>query len=104
MNTVLKVMVEWKCAWLDEQKKMTEPPPVHGQYQLLPLPSTFSTSAEYTKIFLPLMFHELWSSISQDYDEKQVEAVPVILQSYNKDPNTQFTILQCVCLLTDKVN
>ena len=82
---------------------MNEPPPVHGQYQLLPLPSTFSNSADYTKIFLPLMFHELWSSISQDYDEKQIDPLPVVLQSHIKDVNTQFVILQCVCLLTDKV-
>ena len=103
MNTILKVVVEWKCAWLDEQKKMNEPPPVHGQYQLLPLPSTFSNSADYTKIFLPLMFLELWSSISQDYDEKQIDPLPVVLQSHIKDVNTQFVILQCVCLLTEKV-
>merc|ERR1719483_128470 len=89
LEDVLKTVLEWKCVWLEEQKKVAEPPPVQGARQMLPLTQTFSSVEEYNKIFLPLMLHELWSSVSADYEEKLVggreEIVPVCLQEMCKD-------------------
>ena len=99
MNRVFKVMLEWNCVWLDEQKKQKEAPPVYGPFRPVPLPSTFANGQEYVKIFLPLMFDELWSSISEDY-EKSSDPVPACIQEYSKDP--QFVTLRLMALLTDK--
>ena len=57
-----------------------------------------SCGEEYTKIFLPLMLHELWSSVSASYEEKVVggreEIVPVCLQEMCKDPTQQFNLVE----------
>ena len=67
MNQIFKKMLEWKCVWLEEQKKMKSPPPVHGSLQLLPVPSSFVNPDDYDKVFLPLMLHELWASIRTEF-------------------------------------
>jgi len=106
MDDIFKTILEWKCVWLEEQKKSDEPPPVQGGWQLLPLTHTFSSGAEYTKIFLPLMLHELWSSVSGDYEEKlaggREEIVPVCLQELCRDSTQQFNLVRCVGLLTEQ--
>lgn len=107
MSNVFKIILEWNPGWFEEQKKeafKNTPPPVEGNYKLLPLPSSFSSQPEYTRIFLPLMLHELWASISAEYEDKQPEAVQVCVQEYAKDSSGQFTILRCIALLTDKVS
>eukprot|EP00092_Neocalanus_flemingeri_P033322 GFUD01036237.1.p1 GENE.GFUD01036237.1~~GFUD01036237.1.p1 ORF type:complete len:1656 (+),score=684.01 GFUD01036237.1:182-4969(+) len=106
MDDIFKTILEWKSVWLEEQKKSDEPPPVQGGWQMLPLTHTFSSGSEYTKIFLPLMLHELWSSISADYEEKVVgekeEIVAVCLQEMCRDSTQQFNLVRCVGLLTEQ--
>ena len=107
MSNVFKIILEWNPGWFEEQKKeafKNRAPPVEGSYKLLPLPSSFSSQPEYTRIFLPLMLHELWASISAEYEDKQPESVQVCVQEYAKDSTQQFTILRCIALLTDKVS
>ena len=72
MNQIFKKMLEWKCVWLEEQKKMKSPPPVHGSLQLLPVPSSFVNPDDYDKVFLPLMLHELWASIRKGFILKKM--------------------------------
>ena len=90
----------------EEQKKWEEPPPVHGSWQLLPLPNTFVNGEEYKKIFIPLMLQELWSSISADHEEKvgtlKEEVIPVCIQELCKDPSGCFNIFRFMGLLTDQ--
>ena len=68
----------------------------------LPLPSSFSNLPEYQQIFLPLMFHELYSSVFEDYDEN-ADSVPVCVQEVTRDTAQLFTIIRCISLLTDLV-
>ena len=105
MSNIFKVILEWNCAWPIEQKKSQnkEPPPVHGSYKLLPLLSSFSNLPEYQQIFLPLMFHELYSSIYEEYDEN-MDSIPVFVQEVAKDTTQLFTIIRCISLQTDQVN
>ena len=104
MSNVFKGILEWNCAWPKEQKKSQnkEPPPAEGSYKLLPLPSSFSNLPEYQQIFLPLMFHELYSSVFEDYDEN-ADSVPVCVQEVTRDTTQLFTIIRCISLLTDQV-
>ena len=104
MSNVFKVILEWNCAWPKEQKKNLnkEPPPVQGPYKLLPLPSSFSNLPEYQQIFLPLMFHEIYSSVFEEYDEN-ADSVPVCVQEVARDTTQLFTIVRCISLLTDQV-
>ena len=56
MEDVFKVILDWRCVWLDEQKNTNQPPPtVSGHFQVLPLLSTFTSLKNYVKIFIPLM-------------------------------------------------
>ena len=106
LDDVFKTILEWKCIWLEEQKKQKEPPHVQGNRQMITLTETFSSGEEYTKIFLPMMLHELWSTIVADYEEKveakREEIVPICLQEVSKDLSQQFNIIRCVGLLTDQ--
>ena len=104
MSNVFRGILDWNCAWPKEQKKSQnkEPPPAEGSYKLLPLPSSFSNLPEYQQVFLPLMFHELYSSVFEDYDEN-ADSVPVCVQEVTRDTAQLFTIIRCITLLTDLV-
>ena len=105
MDDIFVSILNWNTLWLEEQKKMAEPPPVHHPYQLIPVTNTFSNWEEYRKIFLPLMLQELWSSISKEYEEKKStreDIVPVCLQEVNLDPKGKFLVVRCMGLLTEQ--
>ena len=104
MNDVFKIVLNWNTSWLEEQKKVVEPPPVTGRFRVLPLLSTFSSLQDYVQIFLPLMFRELWSSVFQDYSERPQEPVLVALREVSPDESQQFKLIRCVALLSRKVN
>ena len=56
MEDVFKVMLDWRCVWLDEQKRTEKPPPnISGHFQVHPLLSTFKSMKTYVNIFIPLM-------------------------------------------------
>merc|ERR1719153_917131 len=105
MDDIFVSILNWNTLWLEEQKKMCEPPPVHHPYQLIPVTNTFSNWEEYRKIFLPLMLQELWSSISKEYEEKKCtkeDIVPVCLQEVSLDPKGKFLVVRCMGLLTEQ--
>jgi len=105
MDDIFVSILNWNTAWLEEQKKMAEPPPVHHPYQLIPVTNTFSNWEEYRKIFLPLMLQELWSSITREYEEKKnarEDIVPVCLQEVCQDPKGKFLVVRCMGLLTEQ--
>lgn len=105
MDDIFCSILNWNTAWLEEQKKMAEPPPVHQPWQLIPVTNTFSSWEEYRKIFLPLMLQELWSSVSREYEEKKLgreDVVPVCLQEVAQDPKGKFLIVRCMGLLSEQ--
>jgi len=105
MDDIFFSILNWNTAWLEEQKKMAEPPPVHQPWQLIPVTNTFSSWDEYRKIFLPLMLHELWSLLSREYEEKKLgreDVVPVCLQEVVQDPKGQFLVVRCMGLLSEQ--
>jgi len=105
MDDIFGSILNWNTAWLEEQKKMSDPPPVHQPWQLIPVTNTFSNWEEYRKIFLPLMLLEMWSSISREYEEKKStreDIVPVCLQEVSQDPKGQFLVVRCMGLLTEQ--
>ena len=106
MNTIFRIILDWKVVWLEQQHRVKKPPPLHPLYQPLPLPSTFLNHDEYVKIFLPLMLLELWSKISVDHDEGSVDKcveLPSCIQEVSRDSNQGFNVLRCMALLSDKV-
>ena len=106
MNDVFKTILDWKCVWLEEQKKSDKCPPVEGNRQVLPLSEKFSSCEDYIKIMMPLMLNDLWGYVSKDYDAKvksgRKEVIPVCVQDVGKDSTQQFNLVRCAALLTDQ--
>ena len=104
IEDILRKVTQWNPAWLEEQKKQEEPPPVHSPWQLIPVTTTFANWPEYRRIFLPLMLLELWSSVSRDYEERKVvsgSSLPVFLQEIYQDHGGQFLTARCLTLISE---
>jgi hypothetical protein len=67
LTDVYVKIVNWNPNWLEEQKRLKEAPPVHGQWELNHKTQVFANYADYCRTFYPLMLHELWSSMYKDY-------------------------------------
>ena len=110
MTEIFNVILGWQPRWLEEQRSRTEPPNVAGKWgKPLPLPSSFRNHDDYIKLFLPLMFHQTWSSVSEDFlqkvDEKgrwQEDSFAVCVQEVTTDEKGKFNIIRCLGLLSDK--
>jgi len=53
LDDVFKTILDWKCVWLEEQKKQKEPPNVQGNRQLITLTETFSSERSTTRSSCP---------------------------------------------------
>ena len=105
MDNVFQVFLSWNTRWLEEQKKTNTPPPLLSEgYQRLPLLFTFTNFESYVKIFLPLMFDELWSSVFRDYEEKSYDPTLVAPRGVHYDSGQQFKFIRCIALLSRKVD
>ena len=104
-DDILMTILTWNPAWLEEQKNQTEPPPVHPQWQLIPVTTTYSSWWEYRRIFLPLMLQELWSVVTRDYEEKKGfggSSLPVFLQEITPEHGGQFLNVRCLAVMSEQ--
>ena len=106
MDDVYKSFLNWSTNWLTEYKKPELKDltiPVHQPFTLLPLTAQFSNVEEYVRIFLPLMLHELWSSVTQEVERKEgARSVPLIIQEVAQEPDRPFKQVRCLSLLTER--
>ena len=71
---ILKIMTDWNPEWMfrnytsydNDSQILTK-----SQFPLKMLPSQFDSLEENRVSFVPLILHELWSSINRDYEEKK---------------------------------
>lgn len=76
---LLQRILHWRFKWFEEQKQFKKPPPLlDGTKDLVPewncvplLTIRYPDVQSYFKILHPLMLHELWSSLSQEYLDNQ---------------------------------
>jgi hypothetical protein len=71
---ILKIMTDWNPEWMfrnytsndNDSQILTK-----SQFPLKMLPSQFDSLEDNRVSFVPLILHELWSSINKDYEEKK---------------------------------
>jgi len=105
MNDIFRDILTWNPKWLVEQKKkefQKEPPPVHNRWRVSPVTLVYQSWDDYKRIFVPLMLHELWASITTDVTEKEEanrdDSIHVCLQEIIKAG--KFHQITCIGLLT----
>ena len=59
--------LKWNPVWLKEQKRLQKPPPVQGALDINHVTPKFSNYEDYKNVLLPLMLHELWNEIYENY-------------------------------------
>ena len=59
-------------------ENLDEPPPVHGDWEVNLVPRVFNSARDYCNSFYPLLMHELWQSVFDDYLENK--ATPNAIQ------------------------
>ena len=67
-SAIKKDILNWMPKWLVEQEKIKEPPPVHGdRFNVSHVPNVFTSYKDYCNTFYPLLLHELWAMVYEDY-------------------------------------
>ncbi len=70
-NEMLQRILKWNVTWLTEQEKRQEAPPVQQDLVLGHNPNVFADFSDYCETFYPLMLHNLWACVFQDYSRKR---------------------------------
>lgn len=65
VDGILTAILQWRVSWLSEQKKNALPPPI-CRAQPKKLKITYDNYKDYESTFVPLIMHEIWAQI---YDE-----------------------------------
>jgi len=78
---ILKIMTDWNPEWMfrnytsydNDSQILTK-----SQFPLKMLPSQFDSLEENRVSFVPLILHELWSSINRDYEKKSKDEEDIV--------------------------
>lgn len=73
VDAILTAILQWKVAWLDEQKKCSSPPPI-CRTQPRQLKITYDNYKDYESTFVPLLMHEIWAQIFEEWTKLENEA------------------------------
>lgn len=73
VDAILTAILQWKVAWLDEQKKCSAPPPI-CRTQPKKLKLTYDNYKDYESTFVPLLMHEIWAQIYEEWTKLENEA------------------------------
>lgn len=72
-TAIKRDILNWMPKWLVEQEKIKEPPPVHGdRFNVSHVPNVFTSYKDYCNTFYPLLLHELWAAVYEDYKTQHV--------------------------------
>ena len=100
---MLKKALEWTPAWLKEQESIREAPPVQGaDLRLSHVPSVFSSYRDYCYTYYPLLLHEMWSMLFQDFQESSDRRRPVKLVPVDQQLREKWVELRLLGLLTEQ--
>jgi len=107
LDDIFRDILAWNPLWMVEQKKkefQKEPPPVHNKWRVSPVTLVYQSWDDYKRIFVPLMLHELWASITTEVTEKEErkldDSIHVCLTEIHNDKEGKFTQISCIGLLS----
>ncbi|XP_044583295.1 uncharacterized protein LOC123264194 [Cotesia glomerata] len=86
-NEFFSTIFEWDPAWLKDKQFESTPPDVVDSLEITPTKLTYSDYDEYSKIMLPLLIHEFWFTLREDFMEvrkKKYEKFKRLMNAKNK--------------------
>ncbi|XP_043483805.1 probable helicase senataxin [Leptopilina heterotoma] len=66
IDEYLSRIFDWNPAWLSEQKKLPNEPPVYKGDHLQKIKTHYSSFLEYSNFFRPLLLLEMWNTLSKE--------------------------------------
>lgn len=66
VDSILTAILQWRVAWLEEQKNNPQPPPI-CRCEPRKLKITFDNYKDYESTFVPLIMHEIWAQIFDEW-------------------------------------
>ena len=72
VDAILTAILQWRVAWLNEQKLLDKPPPI-CRAQLRKLKITYDHYKDYESTFVPLLMHEIWAQIFEEWTRFDAE-------------------------------
>lgn len=74
VEAILTAILQWRVAWLDEQRKLSKPPPI-CRAELRRLKTVYDSYKDYEATFIPLLMHEIWAQIYDEWSRLESEIV-----------------------------
>lgn len=87
VEAILTAILQWRVAWLDEQKLNAQPPPI-CRSQVKKLKITYDDYKDYESTFVPLLMHEIWAQIFDEWTRLETELKGVIPMDIDDDSPT----------------
>lgn len=72
VEAILTAILQWRVAWLDEQKKNAQPPPICRTAPKR-LKIIYDNYKDYESTFVPLLMHEIWAQIFEEWTKLETE-------------------------------
>lgn len=72
VDGILTAILQWRVNWLVEQKNNSQPPPI-CRAQLKKLKVTYDNYKDYESTFVPLIMHEIWAQIFEEWTKIELE-------------------------------
>lgn len=72
VDAILTAILQWKVLWLEEQKKFPKPPPISKKEPRM-LKVTYDSYKDYESTFIPLLMHEIWAQIYEEWSKIETE-------------------------------
>lgn len=72
VENILTSILQWRVDWLDEQKALSKPPPI-CRAEPRKLKITYDSYKDYETTFVPLLMHEIWAQIFEEWTKIENE-------------------------------
>lgn len=84
---ILTSILQWRVAWLDEQKKNAQPPPI-CRSESKRLKIVYDNYKDYEATFVPLLMHEIWAQIFDEWSRLEAEIIGATPMDIDMDEPT----------------
>ncbi|KAF0291509.1 putative helicase senataxin [Amphibalanus amphitrite] len=76
----LWLILSWRYGWLQEEARLKGPPPVAHEMTLMSTALSYRSLEDLVHVFEPLLLHELWYKVSEDWKQRRMQAKEVFLR------------------------
>lgn len=84
VEAILTAILQWRVAWLEEQKRNAQPPPI-CRSQVKKLKITYDSYKDYESTFVPLLMHEIWAQIFDEWTRLETDLTGVAPMEVDDD-------------------